>query len=124
MPENGRTPTLTPVQKVASALIALALLVVWQVGVNVFSPPPTVVDSAAVVVSQEAVSCILDQLADHRLEMSSALNTNAAHHSYMLESKGVENDPRRVEQLVNPEACEVFLENDGVDLESEEAEEN
>ena len=32
-----------------------------------------------------------------------------AHHDYVLEEKGVEADPRRVEQLVNPDACAAFL---------------
>ena len=101
--------TLTPMQKWIVALVLLAILAGWQVGLRAFTPQSTVTDEAAAILNREAVACILDQLADHRLENAAAHRSDAVDHSYTLEEKGVEADPRRVEQLVNPEACKTFL---------------
>lgn len=105
--------TLTPMQKWIVALVLLAIGAAWQVGLRAFTPAGAtdaerIAEIAAAKVAEQT-ACILDQLADHRLENAAAHRSDAVDHGYALEEKGVEADPRRVEQLVNPKACAIFL---------------
>lgn len=89
---------------------AFVVLLTLQLVTLKIASRPVAAESDAVTLNREAVACILDQLADHRLENAAAHRSDAVDHDYALEEKGVEADPRRVEQLVNPEACAKFLE--------------
>ena len=114
--ESDGMTTLTLMQKWIIALTCLAIAAAWQVGLRAFTPAATQAENiaeVAAVLNRKAVACLLDQLADHRLENSAAHGRDAQHHRYPAEAnEGTEAEPRRIEQLVNPQACTAFLDKD------------